>query len=178
MIFIALGANLPGPFGGAENTLRKAAEAICALDLSVVAASNIWRSAPVPVSVSDQPWYKNAVVRVQSSIGPEALLSKLHDIEAEFGRVRAERNAPRVLDLDLIAYNDFIGTADDCIVPHPRMHERSFVLQPLREVVDDWVHPTLGLSLDQMISALPSDQKIERISPLIFSNDGSIGAVR
>ena len=87
-------------------------------------------------------------------------METLLPIEHEFGRVRTFRNAAKTIDLDLIAFEDqVIGNAPDLIVPHPRMHERAFVLKPLQEISKNWVHPAFGTSLDDLIKALPEDQE-------------------
>ncbi len=166
MILVALGANLPSRFGDPDVTLQSALNAMKVAGLEVVAASSIWLSAPVPVS--DQPWYRNAVVHVETKTNARTLLTELHDIERHFGRVREGVNAPRVLDLDLISYHDEIIDNVDCRVPHPRMHERAFVLYPLAEVSSTWVHPVLQLSVRDLIANMPSGQEIERGKALIL----------
>lgn len=156
MIFVALGANLPSIYGEPHETLAAAMEALGKAGIHVAARSSVWLTAPVPVS--DQPWYHNAVVRVETDLSPYALLERLQGIENEFGRVRSIRNAPRVIDLDLIAYNDSILDRPELIVPHPRMHLRAFVLLPLRELAPGWGHPVTGAALADLIAALPVDQ--------------------
>ena len=158
MILIGLGANLPSRFGGPEKTLQAAKRALEGRDVQIVKSSSIWLSAPVPVS--DQPWFHNAVISVKTDLHALALLKVLHAVEEEFGRVRVERNEARVLDLDLLAYEDDILNVDGFCVPHARMHERAFVLYPLREVVPCWTHPVLKHSLEQMIENLPAGQDI------------------
>ncbi len=157
-IFIGLGANLPSPrFGPPQATLAAALARLEAVGVKVVARSRWYETAPVPVS--DQPWYVNAVAEVESDLPPAGLLAILHRIEEEFGRVRAERNAPRLVDLDLLAYGDAVNDGPDLpILPHPRMHERAFVLLPLQELAPGWRHPKLGRPLDALIAALPADQ--------------------
>jgi len=157
LIFVALGANLPSSYGLPHETLAAAIEALGSAGMSVTARSSVWLTAPVPVS--DQPWYHNAVVAVQTEQSPYALLETLQGIENEFGRVRTVRNAPRVIDLDLIAYDDNILDRPELIVPHPRLHQRGFVLLPLRELAPGWVHPVTGARLADMIAALPVDQQ-------------------
>ena len=157
LIIVALGANLPSRFGSPAQTLDKACVRMNALGVKIIKRSRTWITAPVPIS--DQPWYHNEIVSVDTSLSSYELLEQLQTIEKEFGRVRTIRNAPRVLDLDLIAYNDEVLSKPELIVPHPRMHQRAFVLLPLRDVVKQWHHPTLHVSLDDLISNLPKDQK-------------------
>lgn len=158
MIFIALGANLPGPHGGPHETLAAAKDALADRGIRIVKASRTWLTAPVPVS--DQPWYQNEAVHADTNMTPFALLETLQSIEKGFGRVKTERNAPRVLDLDLIAYNGEILDRPELIVPHPRMHDRAFVLLPLQDIAPDWVHPVSGKSLSVLIAALPEGQEV------------------
>jgi len=164
LILIALGANLPSRFGEPEQTLKRAVADIQARGIRVIKQSSIWKTAPVPVS--DQPWYRNAVIRVETNLPALALLDVLHDIEADFGRVRTEKNASRLLDLDLLAYNTDIIKEEDVFVPHPRMHNRAFVLKPLQEVAPQWIHPVLSRSVADLIKDLPQNDGSEKSLPL------------
>jgi len=157
LILIALGANLPGRFGSPYDMLQAAKRAMEAARISILASSRTWLTAPVPYS--EQPWFHNEVVRVKTELSPYQLLEALQGIENDFGRVRTVRNAPRVLDLDLIAYDGEILNKPELIVPHPRMHKRAFVLLPMREVAGAWEHPVLGMTLDDLILNLPADQE-------------------
>lgn len=159
MILIALGANLPSKFGTPRDTLKEAVKAMGAAGLKIAAVSRLWLTAPVPVS--DQPWYHNAVAAIETDLPPLELLAKLQKIENEFGRVREVRNEPRVLDLDLLAYHDQILDLPELILPHPRLHERAFVLLPLRDIAPDWQHPLRYEKLSDFIDAIPDDQKAE-----------------
>jgi 2-amino-4-hydroxy-6-hydroxymethyldihydropteridine diphosphokinase len=157
-IIIGLGANLPSPtHGGPKATLTAALERLEALGLHVTAHSRWYESEPVPKSA--QPNFINAVASIETRLAPAALLAVLQGIEREFGRTRGERNAARCIDLDIIAYGDQV-TRGDAIpaLPHPRMHERAFVLLPLREIAPRWYHPFLGATVDQLIDRLPGDQ--------------------
>ncbi|MEM7651162.1 MAG: 2-amino-4-hydroxy-6-hydroxymethyldihydropteridine diphosphokinase [Pseudomonadota bacterium] len=160
MILIALGANLPSSYGEPEETLKASIERIAREGIEILARSSVWLTAPVPVS--DQPWYRNAVVSVKTEYSAVELMALLHDIEEEFGRVRGEKNAPRLLDLDIIAYNDEIYDQDGLQIPHPRMHQRAFVLNPLEEIAPRWKHPVLGRFLEDLIADLPADQEAKR----------------
>ena len=143
MILIAIGANLTGPNG--ETPLETCENAVRALrllpDCRVAAVSRWYESAPVPPS--GQPNYINGVARLESAArnDPAVLLASLHAIEAHFGRRRAEINAARTLDLDLIDMDGLTRDSPDPILPHPRMHLRAFVLMPLLDVAPDWTHP-------------------------------------
>ncbi len=161
MILIGLGANLDSSYGSPQDTLDSCRSLLAERGVHMVKSSNIWRSAPVPVS--DQPWYYNAVCIVETSLSSHEVLDVLSSVEDLIGRKRMERNAARVIDLDLLSYNNETLDYSYLIIPHPRMHERAFVLYPLREVAPDWIHPTLGQSLSDMIVSIPKGQDIECI---------------
>ncbi len=163
MILIGLGANLPTPSGPPQATLAAALAALAALageGVEVLARSRWYRSAPVPPS--DQPWFVNGVAALATQLDPAALLALLHRIEAHFGRVRRQTNEARPLDLDLLDYDgEIVATEGGLVLPHPRLHERGFVLLPLAEVAPHWRHPRLGRSVAELIAALPPDQQAE-----------------
>ncbi len=164
LIFIALGSNLPSVHGAPLQTLMAAIARIDAHeDISVLQRSCVYKSAPVPIS--DQPWYHNAVIAVESELQPFTLLAVLQEIEVEFGRVRdvENRNAARTLDLDIIAYDDLELDQAGLQIPHPRMGERAFVLLPLSDVSAEWKHPISGASIGEMIDQLPEGQDLHKI---------------
>ncbi len=161
MILIGLGANLPSVTGPPRRTLEIALTRLEARGVHVVACSRWYETAPVPIS--DQPWYVNAVARVETPLDPAALLACLHDIERGFGRIRTVVNAPRAIDLDLLAYHDRVETGPPQL-PHPRLNDRAFVLFPLRDVGPDWIDPKTGASLDTLIARLPADQDTRLLS--------------
>lgn len=173
MILIGLGANLSGPYGSPECALQACKPLFKVLGLPIIKSSHIWASAPVPIS--DQPWYRNAVCRVETTLGPLELMKALHSIETEFGRVRSERNAPRVLDLDILAYDHRLERHGDLTLPHPRLHDRAFVLYPLQEIAPGWVHPALDKSVDELIKALPKGQEIKRLAMTVIDGDKNDG---
>jgi len=172
-ILIGVGANLPSArYGTPVQTVEAALKALDDHpNIRVCRRSRWFESAPVPIS--DQPWYVNGACLIETDLEPRAVLHVLHDIEAHFGRVRAEKNAPRVLDLDLLAFGDFLTDDDqDFDVPHPRLHERAFVLLPLRDLVPGWSHPRTNVALDDMIAELDEGQIIRPIEPHHGANDG------
>ncbi|MDQ1078878.1 2-amino-4-hydroxy-6-hydroxymethyldihydropteridine diphosphokinase [Pseudoroseomonas cervicalis] len=156
MILIALGANLPGRDGAAPRaTCEAAVDAMARIPgLAVQAVSAWWETAPEPPSPG-APWYVNGVARCEGTLDPAALLAALQAIEDAAGRERPYPNAPRTLDLDIIAMGEAVRESPDPILPHPRAHLRRFVLQPLSEVAPGWVHPQLGQSVEALLAELP-----------------------
>ncbi|MBI1685445.1 2-amino-4-hydroxy-6-hydroxymethyldihydropteridine diphosphokinase [Caulobacter hibisci] len=138
---VALGCNLPGAYTSREALLEAAVSALAGEGMAVVARSNWWTSAAWPDPTG--PAYLNGVVLVATVLEPADALAALHRIEARFGRARAERNAARTLDLDLIAHGRTVMEGN-LVLPHPRAHERLFVMGPLAEVAPDWTHPLSG----------------------------------
>lgn len=141
--FVALGANIGEPV----QHLRAAVRDLDALPgTRVVARSSLYRSAPV--GLLNQPDFINAVVAVDTTLAPLELLRQLLAIETVHGRVRSIPNAPRTLDLDLLLHGDSVQASTELTLPHPRMHERAFVLLPLLEIAPDTPLPGLGLARD------------------------------
>jgi len=162
-VYIGLGANLPSPeHGTPRETLEAAMRMLEARGLVLVARSPIYESEPVPVS--DQPWYLNAVVEVATDRPAAEVLALLHSVENAFGRVRAIRNEPRVLDLDLLDHRGTVHEGPESpLLPHPRLTDRAFVLLPLRDIAPDWRHPVSGLTIAELLESLPEGQRIRRL---------------
>ena len=139
LAFVALGANLADP----AHQIRAALESLSRLpDSRLLRASSLYRTAPV--GVAGQPDFINAVALVETTLAPHELLTALFAIEAEFGRRRDYRNAPRTLDLDLLLYDELVLDGTELQLPHPRMHLRAFVLAPLLEIAPACVIPGRG----------------------------------
>lgn len=154
-IYIALGANLPNGENTPQDTIAAALDALAAAGVTIVARSSDW-SSPAWPDPSDPP-YVNAVAAVDTPLAPRPLLDLLHKVEAEFGRARGERNAPRTLDLDLIDHGGRIERDENGLeIPHPRATERAFVLLPLQEIAPDWHDPVSGRAIADLTDALPS----------------------
>ena len=159
LAYVALGANL----GEAETTVRAAIAALGRLPgTQLVAASSLYRTAPLEVP-EPQPDYINAVARLATTLTPHALLDELLALQARFGRVRPYRWAPRALDLDLLLYGDVVLDTPRLTLPHPRLHRRAFVLEPLLELDTFLEAPGLG-PLSAWRARL-SDQDVERLLP-------------
>ena len=158
-VFIGLGANLtPAGYRNPRDGCEAALVALKEEGVFLEKISNWYETAPVPIS--DQPWYLNAVA-LATTIGDAAMtLAALHRIESKFGRVRGIRNGARVLDMDLLDFDGKCNQQPALTLPHPRMHQRGFVLLPLRELRPNWSHPVSGISIDDLIAQLPSCQKI------------------
>lgn len=156
--YVALGANLGEPLA----TLRGALVSLAAItDTRLVAASSLYRTAPV--GLKNQPDFINAVAMLQTALAPRQLLDALFGIEAAFGRSRGIPNAPRTLDLDLLLHGDATMEDSNLILPHPRMHQRAFVLVPLLEITPECHIPGRGAARqfvaacqDQVVVRLPA----------------------
>ena len=174
-LFIALGANLPGPAGPPAATLHAALGEIAAVPgVDCVSESRFWRTPAFPAGSG--PDFVNAAARITATVAPDTLLEALHAIEARMGRTRPGRWAPRAVDLDLLAAGDVVApdletvrgwmdlspteaaraAPDRLILPHPRLHERAFVLAPLCDVGADWRHPVLDRTARELFAALPA----------------------
>lgn len=150
-VVIALGSSLGGRFGSSAAVVSAAVGALAEAGFAILARSTLWRSASWPDPA--QPDYINALVVVETPLGPEPVLARLHAIEAAFGRVRGEANAPRVLDLDLVAHGRTVREGPGLVLPHPRAAERLFVMGPLAEVAPDWRHPVSGRTASDLAAA-------------------------
>jgi 2-amino-4-hydroxy-6-hydroxymethyldihydropteridine diphosphokinase len=159
VILIALGANLPSFAGAPAATLHAALGTLAQRNVGVETVSPFYKSAAWPDP--RDPEFVNAVARVETELSPCELLAVLKETERAFGRGSTRRNAPRPLDLDILDYDGRIQSEAPTL-PHPRLHERGFVLIPLRDVAPDWKHPVSGLGIDALIESLPGDARTLR----------------
>lgn len=158
---IALGSNLPAADGAPPLAVcRRALGGISGAIGPVVAHSSWYLSEPVPAS--SQPWFINGVAVSRTSLGPAAVMAALHGLEEAAGRRRRQRWEARVLDLDLLSYDDQVWDEGEggLVLPHPRLAERAFVLMPLADVVANWRHPGNGRAVADMLAELPTGQRI------------------
>jgi 2-amino-4-hydroxy-6-hydroxymethyldihydropteridine diphosphokinase len=154
--FIAIGSNLQEPVRQVESAFRLLADLP---GTALIKRSSLYRSAPV--GYDNQPDFINAVAEISTQLTAQELLSALLATEALQGRQRSFPNAPRVLDLDLLLYDDLVMNTDELTLPHPRMHERSFVLTPLAEIAPDL--QIAGEGSVQALLAACADADIEKI---------------
>jgi 2-amino-4-hydroxy-6-hydroxymethyldihydropteridine diphosphokinase len=145
---IALGSNLGDSLSIVKDALKILAQTS---GITLQAHSSWYQTAPVG---PPQPDYLNGCALVDVQLTPQELLETLLRIEAQFGRVREERNGPRTLDLDLLLFDDLILDIPNLQLPHPRMRERAFVLVPLAEIAPNWVEPVSGKAIAQLVQTL------------------------
>ncbi len=176
-VLLALGANLPSAIGPPEATIRAAIGQLSHAGFELIAASRLYRTPAFPPG--NGPDYVNAAISCSCPFAPDDLLRIVNAVEALYGRQRSKRWEARSLDIDVIAIGESVLpgreefeawesltpdlqqmlTPSELIVPHPRLHERAFVLVPLAEVAPRWRHPVMGRDVDEMLEALPADQR-------------------
>ena len=165
MILIGLGGNLESArFGMPLEALVVALARLAEAGLKIKDQSPWYRSAPIPAS--HQPWFTNGVACVETALAPQALLALLHRVEAHMGRKRVSRWGSRIVDLDLLSYNNIVISGEpekQIVLPHPRLKERAFVLAPLLDLAPNWRHPVTGDLAACLLSRLPPGQKLEQL---------------
>jgi len=156
--YIGVGSNL----GDRLRWCRRAREEVACLPHTALRrCSALYESEPW--GRPGQPWFLNGVLGVETELPPQALLRRLLDIELHCGRRRIERWGPRTLDLDLLFYGQLVVSEPQLVLPHPRLHLRRFVLEPLAELDPGLRHPVLGCTVRELLAALPDGQRVRRL---------------
>ena len=154
-IFLSLGSNLGDRVANLQNARGKLADA----GVRITQTSSLYETEPQ--GLADQPWFLNQVLEAKTELFPRQLLTRLKKIERELGRKPTVRNGPRVIDLDILFYGSSIVHAEGLEIPHPRLSERRFVLEPLAEIAPDLRHPATGQTAKEMLAKV-SAQKIRK----------------
>ena len=156
LVYLGLGSNL----GDRRANLERAIERLGASDLHVRRRSSIYETEPR--DLAGQPWFLNQVVEAETSLFPRQLRKRLHRIERDLGRKPAVPKGPRIIDLDILLFGDSLVSAPDLEIPHPRMHERRFVLEPLAELAPELRHPRTRHTVREMLARVASQPVIRR----------------
>lgn len=159
--FIGLGSNM----GDKAASLKRAIEELGKVQgTRVLAVSSFYKTEPV--GDVEQDWFINAAAEIETSLAPRELLNRLLDIEKDLGRVREVKWGPRIIDLDILLYDDLVMDEEGLVIPHPYLHERGFVLMPLAEISPEVMHPKLKKSMSELMKGIHNNYKIENIGGL------------
>jgi 2-amino-4-hydroxy-6-hydroxymethyldihydropteridine diphosphokinase len=159
-VFLGLGSNL----GDRQAALEEALDLLGARGFVTTRRSSLWQTEPV--GGPSQGWFLNAVVEGESALEPQVLLQVCLDTERDMGRVRTERNGPRVIDVDILLFGEERRQGPGLVIPHPRLHERRFVLEPLHEIAPGVRHPVLGLTVAELRERCPDTSAVRLWTPV------------
>ena len=150
IVYLALGTNL----GDRSANLRVAIEALPS-EINVIAESKVYETPPW--GYENQPAFLNMAVKCETNLEPELLLKRLKQLEVQLGREQSFRWGPRLIDIDILFYGDLILKSESLIIPHPRLHERAFVLIPLADIASDFIHPILKKTIKELLASVDMD---------------------
>ena len=156
-VYLSLGSNL----GDREENLRTAIAGLAEFG-KVVAVSSFFETEPVDVAA--QPWFLNCAVRLETEKMPRQLIAAILNLEQGMGRQRKQKKGPRTIDIDVLLFGSSIIEIPSLTIPHPRLHERRFVLEPLAEITPDARHPVFKRTVRELRDALPAGQTVNRVS--------------
>jgi 2-amino-4-hydroxy-6-hydroxymethyldihydropteridine diphosphokinase len=156
-VYISLGSNL----GEQEANLRNALDRLSALGM-VVAVSAFYETEPV--EFTEQPWFLNCAVQLRTELSARQLLDGILQIEREMGRIRDQDKGPRIIDLDILLFDDLVVNEEGLTIPHPAMHKRRFVLEPLAEIAHEVIHPVFRKDIGQLLAALQEGQTVKKFT--------------
>ena len=159
--YVGIGSNS----GDREENIRKSVD-LMGKKCRILKISSLYETEPL--GYSNQGWFLNCAVKVTTSMSPEELLEFLQSIEKNLGRVRAIKNGPRTIDLDILFYGNIIINKNSLIVPHPRLQERLFVLEPLLDISPDFAHPIFNKSINELYAVADKSKIVRKISKNIL----------
>lgn len=160
--YIGLGSNM----GDKTANLKRAIEELGKVPGSkVLAVSSLYKTEPV--GDVEQDWFVNAAAEIETGLAPQELLKMLLDIEKRLGRVREIEWGPRIIDLDILLYDDLVMDEEELVIPHPFLQKRGFVLVPLAEIAPEVIHPRLKKGMSELMKGFHDNKKIEKIGGLL-----------
>ena len=161
-IFLSLGSNI----GSRIENLKSAVTDLNSRNIRVTACSAVYETSPVDCN-NNSPTFLNAVIRIETELKPGKFIKIILDIEKKIGRKRSIKNAPRIIDIDVLLFSNLISNDENIIIPHPRMCERLFVLTPLKEIAGEVIHPISGKSINELYcnAKKNSSEKIKLFAP-------------
>jgi 2-amino-4-hydroxy-6-hydroxymethyldihydropteridine diphosphokinase len=155
--YLSLGSNL----GNREAHLREAANRLGAIG-QITAVSSYYETEPV--DFTDQPWFLNCAMALETNQQPAELMQSILGIERAMGRERLQKKGPRIIDIDILLFGNTVLDSETVTIPHPAMHERRFVLAPLAEIAPEASHPQLNKSIHDLLGALPPNQAVNKVN--------------
>jgi 2-amino-4-hydroxy-6-hydroxymethyldihydropteridine diphosphokinase len=158
LVYLSLGSNL----GDRQVQLQDALAKLAAVG-RVVATSSFYETEPV--EFTQQPWFLNCAIALETNKTPEQLMAAILRIEEEMGRRRVQKKGPRAIDIDILLFDNTIVDSKELTIPHPAMHQRRFVLEPLAEIAPELLHPVLKKTLGELLDSLPPGQVVKRLKP-------------
>jgi 2-amino-4-hydroxy-6-hydroxymethyldihydropteridine diphosphokinase len=156
LVYLSLGSNV----GDREAQLRDAQHRLAKLG-RLIAVSSFYETEPV--EFTQQPWFLNCAVAIETTYTPRQLMVSVLRIEEEMGRRRVQNKGPRSIDIDILLFADVIMESSELTIPHPAMHHRRFVLEPLAEIAPQALHPVFKKTIRELLNALPAGQTVRRI---------------
>jgi 2-amino-4-hydroxy-6-hydroxymethyldihydropteridine diphosphokinase len=157
LVYLSLGSNI----GDSSGNLTTALDRLSALG-EVVSVSSFYETEPVEFTA--QAWFLNCAVTLETDKTPKELLAGILDIEQQLGRRRGQKKGPRIIDIDILLFGNSIVEESGLTIPHPSMHQRRFVLEPLAEIAPDVLHPVLKRTIRELRDALPPGQTVRKMS--------------